>query len=226
MPGSDRVLQFLERNKTPLLAGESRVHSPAGHEPARVALGHSRQPSFSRAGHHDACILPGPLQHPGCLLQPRLPQAGNHHPDLVHRLCCCGWSGAGVWHPAGLLLHPHGPEAGQAPASPAHAGSAQTGHPRLSPFIVNPDCHPSLSCLTVMSCCSCLTVSPHALSSPLAITPYCHPSLSILIVIPHCHVSLSTFVFILHCQLSQSCLVVTPRCRPSVSSLVCHGSKF
>lgn len=53
-------------------AGEGWVPSPAGHEQARVALGHPGVRRVSRAGHHDARLLPGPLQHHWRVLQPRL----------------------------------------------------------------------------------------------------------------------------------------------------------
>ena len=79
------------------------------------------------AGHHDARLLPGPLQHHRRVLQPRLSAAEVHHPDLVRCICRGGGGVPGVRHPAAVCFHPHGPEAGQACQSAAHAGSTQTG---------------------------------------------------------------------------------------------------
>ena len=93
-------------------AGEGWIPAPARYEPARVALGPFGVRWVSRAGHHDACLLLGSLQHHWRVLQPRLSAAEVHHPDLVPGVCCGGGGVSGVRHPAAVCFHAHGPEAG------------------------------------------------------------------------------------------------------------------
>ncbi len=92
--------------------GERWLHTSAGNEQARVALGHCGLCQLSRARDHHASLCTGLVQCAGRLLQPRPCKDEERDPDLVHCLWCCwGWS-FGVRHSAVVQLLAHGTEAG------------------------------------------------------------------------------------------------------------------